>query len=74
MEDKSQEYSWWKDQEIVHLMSRVVKAGRMDNLRRKIDRINKAVENGADIRKINEFVEEGRFNGNNIDELIRHAK
>lgn len=74
MEDKSQEYSWWKDQEIVHLMSRVVKAGRMDNVRRKIDRLNKAVENGADIRKINEFVEEGRFNGNNIDELIRHAK
>lgn len=74
MEDKSQEYSWWKDQEIVHLMSRVVKAGRMDYLRRKIDRINKAVESGADIGKINEFVEEGRFNGNNIDELIRHAK
>ncbi|MFY9398044.1 MAG: hypothetical protein WAR22_06765 [Desulfomonilia bacterium] len=74
MKEQLQEYPWWKDQEIVHLMTRVVKAGKMETLRRKIDRINQAVEDGADVGKINEFVEEGRFNGNNIDELIRHAK
>jgi hypothetical protein len=68
------ELSWWKDREIIHLMSRVAKAGRLDHLRRKIDRINAAVDDGADIEKINEFVRKGKFDGHNIDEMIEQAK
>ncbi len=74
MRELMKDFSWWKDQEIVHLMSRVAKAGRLDHLKRKIDRINAAVDNGADIDKINEFVRSGKFDGHNIDELIDQAK
>lgn len=74
MREQMKDFTWWKDQEIVHLMSRVAKAGRLDHLKRKIDKINAAVDNGANIEKINEFVKSGKFNGHNIDEMINQAK
>lgn len=74
MEELMRDFSWWNDQEIIRLISEVAQAGRLDHLKRKIDKINAAVENGADIRKINEFVKNGKFNGRNIDELIQQAK
>jgi len=52
----------------------VVKAGKLDIVKRKIEKINAALEKGADVRKINEFVSRGKFNGRNIDELIEQAK
>lgn len=74
MREQTKDFSWWYDQEIVSLISKVTKAGKLDHLKRKIDKINSAVERGADIGKINEFVKSGKFNGHNIDELINQAK
>ena len=74
MEEQMQDFSWWNNQEIVRLISEVAQAGKLDHLKRKIDKINAAVENGADIGKINEFVRSGKFNGRNLDELIQQAK
>jgi len=72
--EQMKDFTWWKDKEIVHLMSRVAKAGRLDHLKRKINRINAAIDDGADIEKMNEFVKSGKFNGHNIDEMIAQAK
>jgi hypothetical protein len=66
--------SWWEDEEIITLIIKVAKAGKLDIVGRKLAKISNAVENGADIRKINEFVMKGKFDGHNIDELIEQAK
>lgn len=72
--EKKQDFSWWNDEKIVCLLTRITKAGKLDHLRRKIDRINAAVDGGADVGKMNEFVKRGKFNGHNVDELIKQAK
>ncbi|HRR22619.1 MAG: hypothetical protein GXY28_00395 [Bacteriovoracaceae bacterium] len=74
MREKKQDFSWWNDEKIVCLLTRITKAGKLDHLRRKIDRINAAVDGGADVGKMNEFVKRGKFNGHNVDELIKQAK
>lgn len=74
MSDQLKDKSWWNDEEVFHLIKRVVNAGKLEIVKRKFERLNAAVEGGADVGKINEFVMRGKFNGNNIDELIEQAK
>ncbi len=74
MSDQLKDKSWWSDEEVFHLMKRVVNAGKLEIVKRKFERLSSAVEGGADVGKINEFVSKGQFNGNNIDELIEQAK
>lgn len=74
MGDVTQEPTWWDDDELVKLIVKASKAGKLDIVNRKLVKIRHAVENGADIGKINEFVSRGRFNGSNVDELIEEAK
>jgi hypothetical protein len=74
MSGPMKEPSWWDDAEIINLIIKVAKAGKLDVVNKKLVKIYAAVENGADIKKINEFVSLGKFNGRNIDELIEQAK
>jgi hypothetical protein len=74
MSDQTQEQSWWEDTEVINLIIKVAKAGKLDIVNKKLVKIHTALENGADIGKINEFVLKGKFNGRNIDELIEQAK
>jgi len=74
MSSGTDETPWWNNTEIVNLILRVAKAGKLDILNKKLVKIYDAVENGASIDKINEFVSRGKFNGCNIDELIEQAK
>ncbi len=74
MGDGMREPTWWDDAELVKLIVKASKAGKLDIVNRKLVKIRRAVENGADIGKINEFVSRGRFNGSNVDELIEEAK
>ncbi|HNY64615.1 MAG TPA: hypothetical protein PKM41_04205 [Deltaproteobacteria bacterium] len=72
--EAKKEVYWWDDEEIFNLIARVAKAGKLDMVKRKLEKIHIAVENGADVGKINEFVMRGRFNGRNVDELIEQAR
>jgi hypothetical protein len=74
MSDGAKEPSWWDDAEIINLIIRVARAGKLDVVNRKLVKIYTAVENGADIGKINDFVSRGKFNGRNVDEMIEQAK
>jgi len=74
MSEQTTEISWWHNEEIIRLIIEVAKAGKLDIVKRKIEKIDAALEMGADVRKINEFVSRGKFNGRNIDELIEQAK
>lgn len=74
MSNGTKDASWWDDAEIINLIIQVAKAGKLESVNRKLGKISAAVENGADIGKINEFVLRGKFNGRNIDELIEQAK
>lgn len=74
MGDVTNETLWWNDTEIINLILKVAKAGKLDILNNKLVKIYDAVENGANIEKINEFVSRGKFNGCNVDELIEQAK
>jgi ribosomal protein L12E/L44/L45/RPP1/RPP2 len=74
MSEQTIENAWWQNEEIFRLIVEVVKAGKLDIVKRKFEKINAALEKGADVRKINEFVSRGKFNGRNIDELIEQAK
>jgi hypothetical protein len=74
MSDVKIETPWWNETEIFNLILRVAKAGKLDILNKKLVKIYDAVENGASIEKINEFVSRGKFNGCNVDELIEQAK
>jgi hypothetical protein len=74
MREQMKEKSWWKDEEIFRLIVEAANAGKLDAVKRKFEKLNAALEKGADVRKINEFVSRGKFNGRNIDELIEQAK
>jgi hypothetical protein len=74
MKGHNLEPSWLDDEEITDLIIKVLKAGKLDIVNRKLIKISNAVENGADIKKINDFVQRGKFNGSNVDELIEQAK
>jgi hypothetical protein len=74
MSEQMKEKSWWKDEEIFRLIVEAANAGKLDAVKRKFEKLNAALEKGADVRKINEFVSRGKFNGRNIDELIEQAK
>lgn len=74
MNEHMKENSWWKNEEIFRLIIEVARAGKLDIVKRKFEKINSALEMGADVQKINEFVSLGKFNGRNIDELIEQAK
>lgn len=73
MIEQLKENTWWDDKEVFQLIFRAVKSGKLDIVKRKFERLNAAIDNGADVSKINDFVMEGKFNGNNIDELIEQA-
>lgn len=74
MSEQMKEISWWEDQELFRLIVEVANAGKLDIVKRKFEKLSAAVEKGADVRKINDFVSRGKFNGRNIDELIEQAK
>jgi hypothetical protein len=74
MSEQIRENSWWQNEEIFRLIIKASHAGKLDLVKRKIEKINAAVERGADVQKINEFVSRGKFNGHNVDELIEQAK
>ncbi len=74
MSKNMKENSWWQNEEIFRLIIEVARAGKLDVAKRKFEKINSALEMGADVQKINEFVSLGKFNGRNIDELIEQAK
>lgn len=73
MSEQLEEMFWWSDERISRLIIEVARAGKLDTVKKKFDKINAALENGADVEKINDFVVSGRFNGRNIDELIENA-
>lgn len=74
MSEQMKDNSWWKNKEIFRLIIEASNAGKLDLVKRKLEKINAALEMGADVRKINDFVSRGKFNGRNIDELIEQAK